>query len=208
MLVQVSRQALQPARDRVESLREGREVAGKEQVQRVTDGFKGERAALPGADDVRVEDRSPNIVDLEVALDPGLVRKTRRIDRFDRRQVSAVCIKFAQDGVATPVAELAVGRVDTEICGDDRVVPDDTAKAVLGEVVEGVIEWPAVWCGAGPRELDPEVAAEAQRPAGTAAPATSAFCDTSSDGSERRFVSASAAAVASIAVSMSSAVRP
>ncbi len=65
------RDRLHPAGHRVEPLGQRREVPGEQGEERVADAVEGGRPALPGPLDVGVEDVPPEVVDLEVALEPA-----------------------------------------------------------------------------------------------------------------------------------------
>ena len=69
--IEIGRDGLEPSSDGFESLRQRREVLGEDQEQAVADGVEGRRAPLPGSDDLGVEDRPTDVMDLEVALDDG-----------------------------------------------------------------------------------------------------------------------------------------
>ena len=60
---------LEPAGDGVQSLGEWRVVPGEQEEQAVTDVVEGERAALPETQDVGIEDRAADVVELELALE-------------------------------------------------------------------------------------------------------------------------------------------
>jgi len=71
VLVEVRGDRLQPRRDRVEALGERREVASEEREQRVADRVDRRGATLPDAMPVEVEDRPPDVVELELPLEEG-----------------------------------------------------------------------------------------------------------------------------------------
>ena len=75
--LEVGRGGLEPAGDRVESLGEQRVVPGEQQEEAVADVVEGERAALPEAQDVGIEDRAADVVELELALEARLVGERR-----------------------------------------------------------------------------------------------------------------------------------
>ena len=64
---------LEPAGDGVESLGERRVVAGEQEEEAVADVVEGERAALPETQDVGIEDRAADVVELELALEASPV---------------------------------------------------------------------------------------------------------------------------------------
>ena len=84
------RHALEAAGDRREALGERREVAGEEQEQRIADRVHRRRAALPGSDDLGVEQRPAQVVRFELALEGRLGRQAGRVERLDRREVGAL----------------------------------------------------------------------------------------------------------------------
>ena len=78
----------------VEPVRERRMVAREQQEQPVADRVEGERATLPDAHDVGVEDRAPDVVQLEVALEPGGRRQVGRVERLDLGQVPPLGVQL------------------------------------------------------------------------------------------------------------------
>ena len=111
-------------------------VAREQQEQAVADVVEGERATLPDAQDVRVEDGPADVVDLEVALEARLGGQPGRVDRLDRGEVRAVRRELGEDGLAAAVAEQVVVLVEAERGAEDRVVADEPHEAGLDEVVE------------------------------------------------------------------------
>ena len=91
---------LEPAGEQREPLRKRREVLGEDQEQGVADRVERGRALLPGPDGLGVEDRPPQVVDLEVALEPAQRREARRFDRLDRREVGLLVGQLAEQRVA------------------------------------------------------------------------------------------------------------
>ena len=87
---------LEPAGEQREPLRKRGEVLGEDQEQGVADRVERGRALLPGPDGLGVEDRPPQVVDLEVALEPGQRREARRLDRLDRREVGLLVGQLAE----------------------------------------------------------------------------------------------------------------
>ena len=138
--LEVGGDRLEPAGDRIESLGERRVVAGEQQEEAVADMIEGERATLPDAQDVRVEDRPADVVDLELALEARLGGERRRVDRLDRGEVLAVRGQLGEDGLAAAVAEQVVVLVEPERRAEDRVVADEPHEARLDEIVEVVVE--------------------------------------------------------------------
>ena len=63
---------------------------------------------------VGVEDRPADVVELEVALEPGRRREVGRVDRLDRGQVRLVVLDVGEQRLAAAVAELVVGVVQAE----------------------------------------------------------------------------------------------
>ena len=97
---------LEPAGDRLEPLGERRVVAREQQEQAVADRVEGERPALPDAQDVGVEDRAAEVVELEVALEARR-RRQRRPDRAPRprRRWARSAASSREDRLAPAVAE-------------------------------------------------------------------------------------------------------
>ena len=127
-------------------------VAGEQQEQAVADMIEGERATLPDAEDVGVEDGPADVVELEVALEAGLGGEPRRVDRLDRGEVRAIRGQLGEDGLAAPVAEQVVVLVEPERRAQDRVVADEPHEPGLDEVVEVVVERPGGRRGRRARE--------------------------------------------------------
>ncbi len=90
--------------------------------------------------DVRVEDRAPEVVDLEVALEPAGGREPGRIDRLHRGEVDPVGRELALDRIARAVAEALVLGVDAHEGRKGRMVAEGLAEARLDQVVEPVVE--------------------------------------------------------------------
>ena len=127
---------LEPAGDRLEPLGQRGVVAGEQQEQAVADVVEGQRAALPDAQDVDVEDVAADVVQLQVALEAHGRRQRRRVDGLDGRQVGAVVGEVGQEGLATAVTELAVALVQAEVRAQHRAVRDEPTEASFDEVVE------------------------------------------------------------------------
>src|SRR6266550_7079434 len=73
--IEICRDGLEPTTDGFQSLRQRREVLGEDQEQAVADDVEGGRAPFPGSDDLGVEDRPTDVMDLEVALDASRRRE-------------------------------------------------------------------------------------------------------------------------------------
>ena len=111
-----------------------------------------ERATLPEAQDVGVEDGAADVVELELALEAGLGGERRRVDRLDRGEVLAIGGQLGEDGLAAAVAQQVVVLVEPERGAEDRVVADEPHEAGLDEVVEAVVERARGRRGRGARE--------------------------------------------------------
>ncbi len=155
-LLEVHGDGLEAAGDGLEPVREWRMVAREQQEQPVADRVEGERPPLPDAHDVGVEDRAPDIVELEVPLEPGRRRQVGWVERLDLGQVRALGVQLGQDRLAPAVAELIVVSVQAEGGAEDRVVADEPAKARLDEIVERVVARPAVVGVRGARQVGRE----------------------------------------------------
>ncbi len=82
--------------DRGQPLGQRREVAREEQEQGVAERVHRGRAALPGPDDLGVEEATAEVVDLELALERGLRRQAGRVDGLDGREVGALVGGFLE----------------------------------------------------------------------------------------------------------------
>ena len=91
---------LETTGDRIQSLGERRVVAGEQQEEAVADMIECERTTLPEAEDVGVEDGPADVVELELALESGLVGERRRVDRLDRAEVLAIRRQLGEDSLA------------------------------------------------------------------------------------------------------------
>ena len=153
-------------------------------------------------------------MELEVALEPGGLGQAGRVQGLDGREVRAVVGQFLLDGVPRPVAEFVVVLVDPEMGGPGRVGGEQPTEARLDEVVERVVERPAVRTrarGAGGRSAvrrsrDGFLRASAGGRRGRVMGQVALPMAVGASG--RGLVSASAARTASIVVSMSAAVTP
>ena len=158
-LLEVGGDRLEPAGDRVESLGQRGVVAGEQQEQPVADGVEGERAALPEAQDVGVEDRRGGRCGARgrARSGPSADRPAGSIASIAARCV-ALRVELGEDGLAAAVAEQVVVGVEAErrargpgCRGSSRT------KRVLDEVVEPVVERaraPARAPGAGAARQD------------------------------------------------------
>ncbi len=124
-------------------------VAREQQEEAVADMIEGERATLPEAEDVRVEDGPADVVDLELALESRLGGERLRVDRLDRGEVLAIRGQLGEDSLLAPVAEQVVVLVEPERRAEDRVVADESHEPGLDEVVEVVVAGPGEAAGAG-----------------------------------------------------------
>ncbi len=175
-------------------------VAGEQQEETVADRVERQRAALPEAQDIGVEDDPAQVVELEVALEPDLRGQAGRIERLDPGEVLTVGRQLAEHRFAAPVAEEVVVLVEAHRRPQDRVVADEPHEAGLDQLVEPVVQGTAVRGRRGARQdpLEGAVRHRRDRQAVTSEPVVVTRGD----------VSASAACVASIVVSMSAAVTP
>ena len=119
-------------------------VPGEQQEQAVADRVERQRATLPEAQDVRVEDRPAQVVELEVALEPDPRRQLGGVERLDQVEMRALRSQLAEDGLTTSVAEEVVVLVQAHGGPEHRVVADQPHETGLDEVVEPVVERPAV----------------------------------------------------------------
>ena len=94
--------------------------------------------------DLAVEDRPPQIVDLEVALEAGRFRQVDRVDRLDCREVRALVGHLLVDRVEGAVAEQVVGVVDADERREGRVVAQKAPEPRFDEVVEPLVQRPRV----------------------------------------------------------------
>ena len=88
-------------------------------------------------------------MELQVALEAGLLREPGRVDRLDLGEMLAVRLELGQDRLATAVAEQIVILVETERRCEDRVVADEPDETGLDDVVEALVERPGTAAGAG-----------------------------------------------------------
>ena len=72
VLCQERGDALEPAGDRTQSVGERREVARHQQEQGIPKGIERERSTFPGPDLFAVEEGFPEVMELQVAFEPGL----------------------------------------------------------------------------------------------------------------------------------------
>ena len=93
-------------------------------------------------------------MDLEVPLEPGGRGEPGVVERLDGREVRPIRGDLGQHGVAAGVAEAVVLGVDAEVGRERRVVDEQAADAGLDQVVQAVVQGPAVGVGRGSRELD------------------------------------------------------
>ena len=153
-------------------------------------------------------------------------RQAARVDGLDRGEVRAVAIELREDGLAAAVTEQVVVLVEPERGAEHGVVPDEPDEARLDEVVERVVERPRSaspgLVAAVPRQsVDRSLAKDLRRAvvrgegwwavAGEAprrSRSGQADAGTWPDATDDRLVSASAARVASMVVSMSAEVTP
>ena len=127
---------------------------------------------------------------LEVAFEAGGRGQLRRIHRLDGAQVRGVGRQIGQDGIATAIAVAVVGIVQPEIRGQHRIAFDQPPDALLHRVVEAGIGRTGSRTGIRSREC-----IQGRAPTG-------------SGGTGRPDVSARAARVAAMIVSMSAALTP
>ena len=222
---QVRCDGLESAGDRVEPLGQWGVIAREQQEQPVADGIEGRRATLPDSEPVGIEDRAADVVALDVALEGGFRREAGRVERVDFGEVRPIGIEPRQERVPTPVTEEIVVRVEAEARSEDRVLADEVAEPALDEVVEPVVEGTGIGAARGPREVARGVvighgcplawrvwvSGGADRrvvPSGPADQAVAAAASTVSRAGAAGRVSASAARVAWIVVSISAAVMP
>ena len=113
-----------------------------------------ERAALPDAHDVGVEDRAPDVVELEVALEAGRRRQAGRVERLDLRS-GARGRRPARARTASrpPSPSSSSWAWRPRAVAEDRVVADEPAEARLDEVVERVVERAGSSGGRGARQV-------------------------------------------------------
>ena len=83
-------------------------------------------------------------MDLQVPLEPGVGRQAGRVDRLDRREMSALGRDLAQDGVALAVRQAVILGVDPDERGEVRMVAHDPSETTLDQIVEPVVERSAV----------------------------------------------------------------
>jgi hypothetical protein len=138
-LVEIGRDRLEPPGNRVEPLGQWRKVLGEDQEEAVADRVEGGLAPLPGPNDLGVENRPADVVNLQVALEPPGAREAGRVERLDRGEVSLVGGELGQDRVAGAVAQLIVLGMDPEVGPDGRIVADDPAEARFDQVVERLV---------------------------------------------------------------------
>ena len=154
VLLQEFGQCLEASGDGFQALRQRREIAGKQKEQRVAGDIQGRRATLPCPDDVGVEDRTADVVDLELALQARPRRQPGLVQPLDLREVLLLRPELRQDDVAAAVAQPVVLGVDAEVGRQQRVLVDQAAEAGLDEVVEAIVERPAVGCRRGTGQVD------------------------------------------------------
>ena len=104
---------LEPAGDRLEPLGERRVIAGEQEEEAVADDVERERAPLPEAQDVGIEDGASDVVELELALEARLGGESGGVDRLDLREVLAVRGELGEDLLAAAVAQQVVVLVET-----------------------------------------------------------------------------------------------
>src|SRR6185295_13739598 len=97
---EICRGGLEPPGDRVESLGERRVVTGEQEEEAVADVVERKRSELPKTKDVGVEDRAPEIVHLQLALESRLVGQRGGIDRLNSGQVLAIGGQLREDCLA------------------------------------------------------------------------------------------------------------
>ena len=127
-------------------------IAREQEEQAVADGVQGERATFPDAQDVGIEDRAADVVQLEIALEARLGGERLRVDGLDRREVIAVRGQLGQDRLAAPITEQVVVLVEAERRGEHRVVVDEPDEPRFDEVVEAVVKGSAGRRRRGARE--------------------------------------------------------
>ena len=195
--------ALQPAGDGVEPLGERGVVAREQQEERIADGVEGEGAPLPQPQLVEVEELATDVVELDVALEARRRGQLGRVDRLDRGQVRPLVVDLPEDRVAARVAEPVVGVVEPEPGGEQRLGRDDAPEARLDGVVEALVG------GAGVRARGRPGQGSIVDPAGGGHGSLGqAGAATGSGETGRGPVSARAARVAAMVVSMSAASTP
>ena len=220
---EVGGHALEPAGDRLEPLVQRRMVAGEEREEGVAHRRRSGGVTLPRSNDIAVEERQPEVVQLEVALESRLRGESGCIQGLDRGEVMAIALDLFEGGVARRIAELIVPRVDPEVGRRDRVALDAVAESGLDEVVERIVERPLFSGRRRPRELDAAQCPRRHGQRATAAAAVSvpaaAAVSVPARSAPRVFVPASAPAhvpdvdasarrTAPMVVSMSSASTP
>ena len=222
---------LESPRDGRQPLRERGEVTGEQQEQPVPDRVHRERAALPDTQDLGIEDGPADVVQLEIALEPGGRREIGRVDRLDRGEVRLVVVDVGEQRVAAAVTQLVVGVVQAKPGREHGLALDHATEAGLDQVVQarvggtgvGLGRWSRKWSvvdaagfghdgprlgtrgrargcvsggvGGRGRAIGGRVTDQAEAPTGSGA-------------TGRGSVSARAARVAAMVVSMSSAVTP
>ena len=91
-------------------------------------------------------------MDLQLALDAGGWRQPCRVEGFHGREVLALVLELAEDGIAAAVTEEVVIVVEADRGGEDRVVAKQPDETGLDEIVELVVAWPGGRRGLRARE--------------------------------------------------------
>ena len=178
-------------------------VAGEQQEQGIADRVEPERAALPQPQHVEVEDLATHVVELDVALEASGGGQLGRVDRLDRAEVRPLVADLLEDGVAARVGELVVVVVEPEPRADQRVGRDDPPEACFHGIVEALVGRTCIRGRGRPGQgsiVDPACGRHGSLGQAGAA--------TGSGDADRGEVSARAARVAAMVVSMSAASTP
>ena len=135
-LFEVGRGRLEPPGDGDQAFGQRRVVAREEEEEAVPDRVDRERPSLPDAQDLRVEDRPTEVVELEIALESGGRRQRIGVDRLDLRQVCPIAGDLGEQRLTAAVPELVVRVVDAQPGGEHGILLHPAPEARLDQVVE------------------------------------------------------------------------
>ena len=153
-LLEEGRRRLQPSGDRAKALGQGRVIPREQEEETVADRVEALRPSGPGPDLVGPEDGQAQVVDLEVAFEPGRLGQAGRVHGLDRREMGPLIGELLFDGVAGPVAELVVVLVHAQVGGRRRVRREQAPESRFDQVEEGIVQGAAVRRGRGAWEVD------------------------------------------------------